>query len=444
MNIARRLTTSAAAAVVTSVILLSGAHALSFTPAQESHAPPGPRNRPAGDHATWVTGWGASQQALGNTPIANATVRMIARITIPGDSVRLRLDNTFGTEAVTIGRAYVGHRVQGAALAAGSNRPVTFNGATEVTIPAGGSTWSDPVRLSVLAQQDLAVSLYIPGSNVKPSQHTGAAVTSYRSADGSGDVTPNEGRAPFESTTTSLWWLKAIDVASVASPGAIVAFGDSITDGTCSTLDAHDRWEDVLSVRLGLEHEASTLRVRGVREGLKAVVNEGIGGNTISREGLTPPADSTPGVERLDRDVLSHHGVTDVLLFMGTNDIRRGASAAQVIAATTSIVQRVRANGIRVIGATIIPRHNVAATSTNTGWNPDKTRIRNEVNQWIRSKAPLDRIIDFDLVVRDPANPDLMRPAFNCGDGIHPSPAGYYAMGKSIGLSLFHNPRRRR
>src|SRR4029453_9471737 len=127
--------------------------------------------------ATWVTAWGTSQQALGDTQITNATVRLIGRVTIPGDNVRIRLDNTFGTTPVTIGRAYVGYRVQGAAIAAGSNRPITFDGAPKATIPGGGSIWSDPVRLPVLAQQDLAVSLHIPGSNVKPSQHTGAVVT---------------------------------------------------------------------------------------------------------------------------------------------------------------------------------------------------------------------------------------------------------------------------
>jgi lysophospholipase L1-like esterase len=193
-------------------------------------------------------------------------------------------------------------------------------------------------------------------------------------------------------------------------------------------------------MRLGLEHDTPALSAGG----LKAVVNEGIGGNTVTRDGLTPPADSTPGVERLDRDVLSHHSVTDVILFMGTNDIRRGATAGQVIAGMTSIVGKVRAKGIRVIGVTIIPRHNVAPTGTNTGWNPDKTRIKNEVNQWIRSKALFDKILDFDVVVRDPTNPDLIRPAFNCGDGIHPSPAGYYAMGHSVDLRLFQNPVGRR
>ena len=375
--------------------------------------------------ATWVTAWGTSQQALGDTQITNATVRLIARVTIPGDNVRIRLDNTFGATPVTIGRAYVGYRIQGAAIAAGSNHPVTFNGGPTVTIPGGGSIWSDPVRLPVLAQQDLAVSLYIPGSNVKPSQHTGAVVTSYRSADGSGDAASNEDRMAFTSTTTTMWWLKAIDVESTVSARAIVAFGDSITDGTCSTIDAHDRWQDVVSVRL-----SQTTRLR-------SLVNEGIGGNTLTREGLTPPVDSTPGLERLERDALSHHGVTDVVLFMGTNDIRRGASASQVIAAMTSIIQKVKATNIRIIGVSIIPRHNVAPAGTNTGWNAEKTAIRNEVNQWIRTKAPFDRVIDFDRVVRDPMNPDLLRAEFNCGDGIHPSPAGYYAMGKSVDLKLF-------
>jgi len=384
----------------------------------------------------WVTAWSTSQQALGEDRIANATVRMLARVTVPGDEIRVRLDNTFGTEPVTIGRAFAGYRVRGALLAAGSNRPVTFGGAAEVTIPAGGTVSSDPLSLAVRAQQDLAVSLHVRGTAVRPSQHTNAAVTSYRSTDGSGDVAANESAAPFEMTTTAMWWLKAIDVMSPSSPGTIVAFGDSITDGTCSTLDAHDRWENVLSVRLGLEYDA-TRQERGTRNSLKAVINEGIGGNTITREGLSPPPDSTPGLERLERDVLSHHGVSDVVLFMGTNDIRRGATAASVIEGTASIVKQVKARGFRIIGATIIPRHNVAPAGTNTGWNPDKTRTRNDVNEWIRTKAPFDSVIDFDKVVRDPANPDLLVPAFNCGDGIHPSPLGYYGMGRSIDLGLF-------
>jgi lysophospholipase L1-like esterase len=127
---------------------------------------------------------------------------------------------------------------------------------------------------------------------------------------------------------------------------------------------------------------------------------------------------------------------------MGTNDIRREASASQVINAMKEIIQRVRARGLTIYGATIIPRHNVAPSGTNTGWNPAKTAIRNQVNQWIRTSGEFDGVLDFDRVVRDPQNPDLIYPPFNCGDGIHPSPAGYYEMGKSVDLDLFKSPRR--
>jgi lysophospholipase L1-like esterase len=266
---------------------------------------------------------------------------------------------------------------------------------------------------------------------VHPSQHAGAVVTSYLSPDGSGDVAADETRMPFARTTTAMFWLKSIDVQSASAPGAIVAFGDSITDGTCATLDAHDRWEDWLAVRLQL---AAGRAGSGPH---KAVVNEGIGGNTLTREGLQPPPDSPPALDRFDRDVLSHHGVTDVVEFIGTNDIRRGASAEQVIAAKTEIARRVRAKGLRIVGVTIIPRHNLPPSGTNTGWDDQKTGYRNQVNQWIRTKGPFDAVLDFDKVVRDPANADLIDPPFNCGDGIHPSPLGYYRMGLSIPLEMF-------
>lgn len=389
-------------------------------------------NRGAG----WVTAWGTSQQALGDDRVTNATVRMIAKVTIPGNAVRIRLSNAYGTQPLTIGRASAGLRIRGAAIAPGSAVAVTFSGVATVVVPPGGTVTSDAVPLRVRARQDVAVSLYVPDGNVRPSQHTGAQVTSYRSSDNSGDLTLVQAADRFDGSTTAMWWLKAVDVQGDA-PGAIVMFGDSITDGTCTTLDAHDRWEDLVSIRLGLEAEARR-GGRGAAGGLMAVVNEGIGGNTITREGLMPPPDSTPGLERVDRDVLAHTGVRDVVLFMGTNDIRRGASGASVMAGMTTIAQRLRSQGLRVIAATIIPRHNVAPAGTNTGWDAGKTRIRNEVNAWIQGKAaPFDGVIDFARVVRDPRDPDRIDAPLDCGDGIHPSPAGYYEMGKAVDLRLF-------
>jgi lysophospholipase L1-like esterase len=385
--------------------------------------------QPGAAASRWRTAWATSQQTAGTSQITNTTLRLIARVTIGGDAVRLRLDNTYGKSPLRIGAAHVGLRARGATISSGSARPVLFGGAAGVTLAPGGTVRSDPVPLGVIARQDLAVSLYIPDTNAQPSQHSGALTTSYLAAPNAGDRSEVESSEPFKETITAMPWLKAIDVRSSSAPGTIVAFGDSITDGTCATLDAHDRWEDWLAVRLALEND------RRGGNAQKAVVNEGIGGNTVTRDGLQPPADSAPGIERLERDVLSHEGVTDVILFMGTNDIRRGASAAQVTAGMADIVTRVKARGLRIFGATIIPRHNVPPTGTNTGWNDAKTAIRREVNQWMRTRAPFDGVLDFDSVVRDPANPDLIFTPFNC-DGIHPTPRGYYEMGKSIALDL--------
>jgi hypothetical protein len=204
----------------------------------------------AAQSPSWVTAWSTSQQAIGDVRITDATVRMIARVTVPGDAVRIRLDNAFGMEPVSIGRAYVGPRIRGAALASGSNRPLTFSGAPAIVIQPGGSVWSDPVALKVLAQQDLAISLHIPGSGVRPSQHTAAAVTSYRSANGSGDV-----------ASATLTRSKRDDVVVVVE-GVDVQSMDTSARSSHSAirsptarapLDAHDRWEDIVSVRLGLE-----------------------------------------------------------------------------------------------------------------------------------------------------------------------------------------------
>ncbi len=387
-------------------------------------------SQPAGA-VRWRTAWATSQQNAGANGMTNTTLRLIARVTVTGDAVRVRLDNAYGTRPLRIGRASVGLRTRGASVAAGSSRPLLFNGAAGATIQPGGSLRSDPVPIKVLARQDLAVSLYLPDADVKPSQHAGALVTSYAAAANAGDRSSVESDEPFTETMTTMPWLKAIEVQSGSSAGVIVAFGDSITDGTCATLDAHDRWEDWLAVRLALEDERA-----GGRQAQKAVLNEGIGGNTVTREGLQPPPDSTPGLERLDRDVLSHEGVTDVVVFMGTNDIRRGASAAQVTGGMAQILSRLKARGLKTFGVTVIPRHNVAAAGTNTGWNDAKSSIRREVNQWMRTRAGFDGVLDFDAVVRDPANADRIFAPFNC-DGIHPTPRGYYEMGKSVSLDLF-------
>jgi lysophospholipase L1-like esterase len=376
----------------------------------------------------WTTAWGTSQQALGQTRVSNATLRLIARVTTSGDAIRLRFDNTFGTMPVTFGKVSAGPRQSAnnpASISPGLLMPVTFDGQSSVTIAAGGSVTSDPIPLRVDAQEDVAVSVYVPAADVRASQHNGAVVTSFITDYGAGDLTASESGMPFKTRITTMPWLKAIDVRATVPTTAIVAFGDSITDGTCTTLDAHDRWEDVVAQRLALQ---DTVR--------HSIVNEGIGGNTVTRN-IMPPPDSTPGTERLDRDVLAHAGVSHVIVFMGTNDIRREAGAEQVINGLKDIVARLKARGLKVIGVTIVPRHNVTPVAGNTGWGDAKTKVRNEVNAWIREGGAFDAVIDFDRVVRDAANPALLNVTYNCGDGIHPSPLGYFQMGKSVDLNLF-------
>jgi lysophospholipase L1-like esterase len=306
-------------------------------------------------------------------------------------------------------------------------KAISFGGKNTVTVPAGGSVESDAIALHVDAQQDLAVSLMVAGTDVQPSQHNNAVVTSYVTDNEAGDQTESVDGKPFDGKTTAMFWLKSIDVRSSAPATAIVAFGDSITDGTCTTLDAHDRWEDIMAERFALQGPAQL-----------SVVNEGIGGNTVlDLPNYQPAVNSPAGVARLERDVLSHPGVSHVVLFMGTNDIRRGASADQVIGGMKDIIARVRAKGMRIVGATIIPRHSVVPGVPDTGWDDAKTKVRNRVNDWIRKDAGFDAVLDFDRVVQSATDPNLINQAYNCGDGVHPAPIGYFQMGKSVDLRIF-------
>ena len=367
--------------------------------------------------ADWVAAWGASIQGLAPTVASNQTVRMIARPTISGDAVRVRLENTFGTVPLTIGAASIAYRNNGAQLVPGTVKPLTFGGSASITIPAGQSAYSDGVAFTVRPWEDVAVSLYVPGASVPISRHNNARKTSYLTAVGSGNHTTDEASTAFTGTTVEMYWVAAIDAYSQAD-GAVVFLGDSITDGTATTTDGHDRWHDVafLTMLLGSKDKPKKER---------AFVNEGIGGNRVT---ITATQGSPAAVQRLDRDVLTQSGITHVVFFEGTNDLNSGlVNADQLIAGMAEVIARVKAKGLKIIGATIIPRSSAA-------WTSQMTEYRHQVNDWIRNRAGFDAVIDFDKVMRDSTNPDIMNPLLDFGDHTHPNPYGYFLMGRAVDL----------
>jgi Lysophospholipase L1 and related esterases len=371
--------------------------------------------------AQWVAAWGFSLQGLAPAAevVTNETVRMIARPTTSGGSVRVRLDNTFGTVPLTIGAASIAYRNNGAQLVPGTVRPLTFAGSTSVTIAAGQGVYSDALPFVARAWEDVAVSLYVPGNATgQISRHGNARTTSYLTAAGAGNHTADEASTAFTGTTVEMYWVSAIDVFSEAE-GAVVFLGDSITDGTATTTDGHDRWHDVAYLRtlLGTKDDPK-----------KAFVNEGIGGNRVV---FTATQGSPAAVDRLDRDVLSRSGISHVVFFEGTNDLASGlVDADQLIAGMTNIIERVKVRHLKIIGATIIPR-------SNATWTAQMTAYRHQVNDWIRHDAKFDAVLDFDEVMLDPTNPDIMNPILEFGDHIHPNPFGYLAIGRSFNLGVF-------
>ena len=373
----------------------------------------------ARDKASWYAAWGTSQQGLDAAAVVtDTTVRMIVRPTLPGSAVRVQLQNTFGSVPLNVGAATIAARANGALLVPGTLKALTFGGSPSVSIPAGGAVYSDPVAFEAHAWQDLAVSLYLPGTAVPVSRHTNARKTSFVAPNGSGNRSADEAATTFTGTTTSMWWVANLDVLTSRADGTIVFFGDSITDGTGTTTDGHDRWHDIVVLRMQLDRKGKTQF---------GAVNQGIGGNRVTN---VIPGTSPAAVDRLDRDVLARTGATHVVLFEGTNDIANGVNADQLIAGIQNIIDRVHAAGLPIIGATIIPRHNAT-------WTPQMTEYRNIVNDWIRHKANFDGVIDFDRLIRSEDDPDLMNPILDLGDHIHPNPFGYFRMGNAVDLKLF-------
>jgi lysophospholipase L1-like esterase len=415
------------------------------------------RGQQPGTGEKWVASWAASPHgpypsgnpsaqpdlslALPDRAARDQTFRLMVRPDLWGRAVRIRLTNAFGTAPVTFDGAFVGLQSQGGNVARGTNRPITFdNGKSSVTVAAGESAYSDAVTLPfvtaagdpLLTGRRLAVSFHVAGSSGPMTWHAKALTTSYLSEPGSGARGSDENDAAFPFTTTSWYFLDAVDVIAPADAVVIACFGDSITDGTASTLNGDDRWPDVFSRRI---HEKYGTRV--------SVVNAGIGGNRIVGPATYTPATPASGgpsaLDRLERDVLSLSGVTTVIWFEGINDVANAATSEQISAGLREGVKRMRARGIRtVFAATITPTlGNAGAHGT-----PAADATRRSVNAFMRESGVFDGVFDFDAATIDQATGGL-RAMFQpnsttggAGDKLHPNRAGYQAMGTAVDLDM--------
>ena len=389
----------------------------------------------AADH--WVVTWGASpapqladasQMLAAKLLFDHQTLREIVHVSLGSDTVRVRLSNAYGKETVAIGAAHLALRDKGSSISTGTDRTLTFGGRTEASIPPDGELLSDPVKLPVAAGADLAVSIYIPRPATGGGIHYSAQQTSYV---GPGDLT-GASEIPQPATITSWVILTGVDVVASDAARTLVAFGDSITDGARSTIDANHRWPNLLAERLLARRGSVPV----------AVLDAGIGGNRILHDG-TNVRYGVNALARFDRDVLAQPGVKYVIVLEGINDLGHAGSnaplseavtAEEIIAGLKQLIDRAHEHGILIFGATLTP---FAGTASPGYFTPEKETMRKAVNEWIRTGHAFDGFIDFESAVRDPEHPDRMLAAYDGGDHLHPGDAGYKAMADAIDLSLF-------
>jgi len=388
----------------------------------------------------WVSAWSAAMHAplpfpgLPPSPVfENQTIRMIVRPTIGGERVRIRLSNAFGTSALKIGAAHIAIAAQDSKTVPESDRTLTFGGVSYISIPPGAPVLSDAVDLHVSQSSEIVVSLFLPDKTPSSTVHFWGQHKTYVSE--TGDLS---GKADMPNATAngSWYWLADVEVLASDQAGAIVTFGDSITDGVGANQGDYTDWPDLLANRLAGENGAPAL----------AVINEGIGGNRILRDGAGVSA-----LARLDRDVLAQPGVVSMIVLEGINDIgwphmkpklpngttmKEGPFAGELVTAQElivglqQIIERAHQHGIRVFGATLTPYEGADYCSE------DGEATRQAVNQWIRTSGAFDGVFDFDAAVRDPSHPGQFREGYHSGDHLHPSATGYKAMANAVDLAM--------
>ncbi|MER7623635.1 SGNH/GDSL hydrolase family protein [Streptomyces sp. NPDC126503] len=421
----RRATATLLALATAAALTACGTERHTGTTASGATASPAPTTAPA----PWRGAWAASPQPPGTSTenwsaegFTDHTLRQSVRVTTGGDRLRIELSNRYGTRPLRIGGATVARTAAAGkgSVVPGSVRRLTFGGDGALTIPAGGTLLSDAAALRVRPFDRVTVTLRLMGATGPATVHRVAAATSHRAV---GDHVADTDGSAFTETDASWYFLTGVEVRGTSpgsgAEGAVVTFGDSITDGSGSTRDTDRRYPDVLAERL-----AAAGRPR-------AVLNHGISGNKVVRDSGPMGEKATT---RFGPDVLTERDVTTVVVLEGINDL--GATSGpevtvdELIEGHLALIREARAHGLRVVGATLTPmkgsRHHT----------PHNEAQRDAFNHWVRTSGAYDAYIDFDRALADPADPDRMRPAYDSGDHLHPGDAGYRAMAEAVDLGV--------
>jgi lysophospholipase L1-like esterase len=346
------------------------------------------------------------------------SIRNVVHTSIGGTAARVTLSNLYGTAPLYVRHASIAVAADGGPTAVpGTMRRLTFGDSRSASaiVPVGRQAVSDPVALSVPADTDLLLTLYTPAPGGAVTYHSHAQQTSYLAR---GDRTEDTTGEAYSVRTPYWRYVAAVDVENRQAAGTVVAFGDSITDGIGSGVGRNHRWPDFLAAR-----------VRDGSYGRYGVVDEGIGGNQVLRD-ASSTRNGRSGIVRFSQDALSRPGVRAVFVDLGVNDILHGheLSGAPIVSGLKNLVRQAHAHGVRVVGSTLTP------FGAHAGYNTTKERVRDEVNAAIRAGGVFDSVVDFDRVLRDPYAPDRLSPAYDSGDGLHPSDAGYQAMASAVDL----------
>lgn len=367
----------------------------------------------------WVGTWAAAPgTGVANTQngYPNYSIRNVVHTSAGGTKARVRLANTFGTAPLVLGHVTIAVAASNTAPAAepGTMRTLTFGGQEQVTVPAAAEVVSDPVALDVPRDGDLLVTTFTPTPSGPVTYHASGNQTSFFTRDG--DFADQESGAAFTERTGAWHYVSGVEVESRTARGTIVAFGDSITDGSGSAANANNRWPDLLSDRL---------------RGKRGVLNAGIGGNRLLLD-VPGSAFGRNALARFADDVLSLGDIRTLIVLEGINDIQQSphqTDPAQLISAYRQLIAQAKAHGIRVVGGTLTPFKGWQV------WDETLEATRGAVNEFIRTSGAFDAVIDFDKAVRDPADPLRMAAAYDSGDHLHPNDAGYRAMANSINLA---------